>query len=422
MTGHSKNYKNNKDRNNGGRAAGRGPAVSAGAGKKRPVSGRCRYAGRCGGCSMIDIPMEEQLKIRQQIVEDAIGDIIRPEPVIRMKNPDRYRHKVTSVFGLDNAGHPVCGVYRERSRQIVPVKDCLIEDKYADRIIRYIYEMLQPFRLRVFDDVTGRGTLRAVQVRTAYKTDEVLVTLVTAGPMFPGSARIAEALAKEFPRIRTVVQNINERRDAMILGEREKVLLGPGYIEDELCGRRFRISSRSFYQVNPLQAEKLYRISIDMAGLSGKETLLDAYCGTGTIGICAADRCRRVIGVESNPEAVRDAQHNIRLNGLENVEILEDDAGAFLRENAASGSHVDVLLMDPPRAGASEEFLEAVLAMRPEKIVYVSCNPETLGRDLRILTANDAYRAVKAVPVDMFPHTKEVEVVSFLQRMSNTWE
>ena len=376
----------------------------------------CPYSSKCGGCTMIDLPMEQQLLKKKTWVEECIGAFGPVEPVIRMKNPYRYRNKVTSIFGLDRKGHPVCGVYRARSREIVPVKDCLIENKRADEIVQDIYGLLASFKLRVYDPVTGLGVVKAVQIRSAHVTGELLVTIVTAGPVFPSRNNFTKALLKLHPEITSVVQNIKDNDSSMILGTREKVLYGKGYIIDELCGKKFRISSRSFYQVNSVQTEKLYNIAIDAAGLTGKERILDAYCGIGTIGICAADRAKEVLSVELNPDAAQDADANVRLNELSNVTVYAEDAGRFMQEMAEQKAPLDVLFMDPPRSGSTEEFLEAALTLWPGKIVYISCNPETLGRDLEILTKG-GYRMKKAVPVDMFPFVEDVEIIVLLERM-----
>lgn len=403
-----------EDKGKGRKQADRKPASLAHE-KKTEKKSACPYSAKCGGCTMIDVPMEEQLAGKKARVEECVGAFGPVEPVVRTKNPYRYRNKVTSVFGLDRKGHPVCGVYRRGSREIVPVKDCLIENKRADEIVQDIYGLLASFRLRVYDPETGFGTVKAVQIRTAHVTGEILVTIVTAGPVFPSRNNFAKALMKLHPEITSIVQNIKDNDSSMILGTREKVLYGKGFIVDELCGRKFRISSRSFYQVNSLQTEKLYNIAIDAAGLTGRERVLDAYCGIGTIGICAADRAREILSVELNADAAQDADANVRLNGLSNVTVYAEDAGRFMQEMAAQKESADVLFMDPPRSGSTEEFLEAALVMRPSKIVYISCNPETLGRDLKVLT-DGGYRMKKAVPVDMFPFVEDVETVCLLCR------
>ncbi len=396
---------------------------------------------------MINIPYEEQLQRKQVFVEECIGSFGSVETILRMKNPDHYRNKVTSVFaegtgpfpakrrGQNAAGRAeqggssrggrqakrgrgiICGMYEKDSHRVVPVEKCLLEDVRADAVIQSVLSLMPSFRIAPYNEDTGTGLLRYVQVRTARATRQLMVTLVTADPVFPSRNNFVAALRKLHPEITTIVQNINDRTDSMVLGERERVLFGKGYIEDRLCGKTFRISSRSFYQVNALQTEKLYHIAIDYAGLSGKETVLDAYCGIGTIGICASDSAKEVIGIELNREAVRDAAVNSAQNadGRSKVVICQGDAAELAEEFAGEGRQVDVLFMDPPRAGSTERFMEAACRLSPKKIVYISCNPETLGRDLAFFTAH-GYRMKKAQPVDMFPATPGVETVVLLSR------
>ena len=378
---------------------------------------RCPVSKKCGGCTMIDVPYAEQVERKQQLVEELIGNFGRVDPIIRMKNPDHYRNKVTSVFAPDKKGKPVCGIYKAGTHDVVPVKACLLEDLRADRIIQTVFALMESFKIRVYDEDRKTGFLRYVQVRTARSTRQVMVTLVTAESAFPVGKKFVNALLKRHPEITTVVQNINDKQTTMVLGDREKVLFGPGYIEDVLCKKRFRISSRSFYQVNSIQTEKLYNIALDYAGFSGKERILDAYCGIGTIGIIASDRCKEVLSVELNPEAVKDAKVNAKLNEAKNVEVFRNDAGRFMRDMAAKKEKLDILFMDPPRSGASEEFLMAALELKPAKVVYVSCEPTTLARDLAILTEG-GYEMKKAVPVDMFPYVEGVETVCLLSKLS----
>ena len=383
---------------------------------KRPANrSRCPVSGKCGGCTMIDVPYEEQLQKKQQLVEDLIGSFGRVDPIIRMKNPDHYRNKVTSVFAPDKKGRPVCGIYKAGTHEVVPVKSCMLEDLQADRIVQTIFALMESFKIRVYDEDRQTGLFRYVQIRTARSTKQVMVTIVTGQSVFSSAKNFVNALLKRHPEITTVVQNINDKQTTMVLGDREKVLFGPGYIEDVLCKKRFRISSRSFYQVNSLLTEKLYNIALDYAGFSGKERILDAYCGIGTIGIIAADRCREVLSVELNPDAVKDAIENAKLNGAKNVEVYRNDAGRFMRDMAAKKEKLDILFMDPPRSGASEEFLMSALELGPARIVYVSCEPTTLARDLAVLTEG-GYVMKKAVPVDMFPYTEGVETVVLLSR------
>ena len=367
---------------------------------------------------MIDMPYDEQIRGKMEVLEDLIGDYVVPEPFIRMKAPDHYRHKVTSVFAPDRRGKPVCGIYRTGTHEVIPVKACLIEHIQADRIIQTIYSMLPSFRIHVYDEDMDMGLLRYVQVRAARVTKEIMVTLVLTDPVLPSRNTFVRELTRKHPEITTIVINVNDRNTTMVLAGKETVIYGKGYIEDELCGRRFRISSRSFYQVNPLMTEKLYNIAIDCAALSGKETVLDTYCGIGTIGIIAASKARRVVGIELNADAVRDAQYNIKMNKLENVEILQGDATEFMvemsrRMEEPGQEKVDVIFMDPPRSGSTEEFMKAACRLSPKKIVYISCSPWSLQRDLAFFAEN-GYRAAKAVPVDMFPYTGGIETVVLL--------
>ena len=358
----------------------------------------------------MNLSYEEQLAAKKKVVRELMEKHCKVKPIIGMDDPWHYRHKVQAVFGLDRKKQQISGVYEEKTHRILPVESCLIEDQKADAIINTVRGLLKSFKIKVYDEDTGYGLLRYVLVRKARYTEEIMVVLVTASPVFPSKRNFVDALRKVHPEITTVVQNINDRTDSMVLGSRFQVLYGKGYIVDRLCSCSFKISPGSFYQVNPEQAQKLYEKAIELAELSGKETVVDAYCGTGTIGIIAASKAGKVIGVESNGDAVRDAVGNAKANNVKNIRFYRDDAGRFLQGCAADGIGVDVLLMDPPRAGSSEEFLNAAAMIRPKKIVYVSCNPATLERDAAILEKN-GYRAKEGWPVDMFPWSGAVEAV-----------
>ena len=289
----------------------------------------------------------------------------------------------------------------------------MIEDRRADRIIQTIVAMLPAYKLRIYNEYTHRGFLRHILIRTGHVTGQIMVVLVATSLEFPGKKAFVQELIQRHPEITTVVLNCNQRETSMVLGTKEITLYGEGYMEDELCGKRFRISPQSFYQVNAKQCEVLYRTAIDAAQLTGAETLLDAYCGTGTIGLCASDGCKQLIGVELNADAIRDAKENARRNGVENARFLCDDAGRFMQKLAKEGNAPDVVMMDPPRAGSDQKFLQSLLMLKPKRVVYVSCNPETLARDLRVLV-DGGYQAEWATPVDMFPGTEHVETVVLL--------
>ncbi|MDO4491275.1 MAG: 23S rRNA (uracil(1939)-C(5))-methyltransferase RlmD [Lachnospiraceae bacterium] len=382
--------------------------------KKAVAKGPCPVHHRCGGCQYLGMTNGEQLKKKERTVKELLKDICPVEPVIGMEEPWRYRNKVHGAFAYVK-GKAVSGMYEESTHRVVPVERCLIEDEKADAIICTVRDLLKSFRVRVYDEDTGFGLLRRVLVRRGFATGQILVVLVCASPVFPSKNNFVKALRKEHPEITSVVLNVNDKYTSMILGERNITLYGKGYIEDVLCGKTFRISPSSFYQINPVQTEKLYRKAIELAKLTGKERIIDAYCGIGTIGQIASDYCGEVIGVELNKEAVADARINAKINGVKNATYIAADAGAFMVQMAEKGEKVDVLFMDPPRAGSDLPFIESAVKLQPEKIVYISCNPETLARDLKIFKKK-GYKPEKATPVDLFPWTAHVEVVCVLHR------
>lgn len=338
---------------------------------------RCPVSEKCGGCQWIDKDYQEQLAAKQTMVRKLLEPFCRVESIIGMEEPAHYRNKVHAVFGEDRKHNPISGIYEERSHKIVPVDSCLIENQRADAIIVSVRGLLKSFRIRPYNEDTGYGLLRHVLIRTGHISGQIMVVLVLSSPVMPSKNNFVKALLKIHPEISTIIINVNDKNTSMVLGDREQVIYGKGYIEDELCGKTFRISSGSFYQVNPVQTEKLYKKALEFAGLTGKETVLDAYCGTGTIGMIASEQAGNVIGVELNGAAVRDARSNAKRNGVENIQFYQNDAGKFLVEMAEQRVRLDVLFMDPPRSGGSEEFLTAVGLIHPERVVYISCNPET---------------------------------------------
>ena len=376
---------------------------------------KCPIYRECGGCQYLHLTYDQQLKEKQKRMEELLGGVCPVRPIIGMEEPYHYRNKVHAVFGLDRKNNPISGIYKEGTHRIFPVDSCLIEDQKADEIIVTIRSMLRSFKIRVFDEDTGYGLLRHVLIRRGFTTGEILVVLVTASPVFPSKNNFVKALREKHPEITTIVQNINGRSTSMVLGDKEHVLYGKGYIEDELCGLRFRISSRSFYQINSVQTEKLYGKAMELAELTGKETVLDAYCGIGTIGLIASKHAGKVIGVELNQDAVRDAVQNAKKNGITNAQFFCNDAGRFMSHMAARGESADVVFMDPPRSGSTEEFIDSVALMQPKWVVYISCGPDTLARDLRMF-AKHGYKAKEAWPVDLFGWTEHVETVVLLSK------
>lgn len=398
--------------------------AKSGAKKKTQVQGKssvkskdgsCPYAKKCGGCDYQGVPYEKQLKEKQALVEKCVGEFCKVRPIIGMENPYHYRNKVHAVFDIAKGGTIISGVYKAGTHDVVNIDACQIEDEISGAIIRDIRGLLRSFKIKTYDEDTGYGLLRHVLVRRGFHSGEVMVVLVLGSPILPSKNNFVKALRKLHPEITTVVLNVNDKKTSMVLGEKESVIYGKGYIEDTLCGCTFRISAKSFYQVNPVQTERLYNKAIEYAQLTGKEKVVDAYCGIGTIGIIASSKAKEVISVELNKDAVRDAITNAKRNQIKNVQFYNADAGKFMVEMSEDGAEVDVVLMDPPRAGSDEAFLSSVVKLAPKRVVYVSCNPETLARDLKYLTKH-GYRAQECTPVDMFPWTKHVETVVLLSQ------
>ena len=374
----------------------------------------CKSVKACGGCRYGKETYAGQLAKKQELVEANLKPYCKTEKIIGMEEPFYYRNKVHAVFSYQK-GKVISGTYKEGTHEVVPVESCRIEDQKADAIVATIRSLLKSFKIKTYDEDTGYGLFRHALIRVGKATGQIMVVLVLGSPILPSKNNFVKALRKEHPEITTVVLNVNDKKTSMVLGEKETVLCGKGYIEDVLCGVRFRISSKSFYQVNHAQTEILYQKAIEFAGLTGKERLVDAYCGIGTIGLIAAKNAKEVVSVESNRDAVKDAVNNAKANGIKNIRFYQNDAGKFMVQMAENGAGADVVMMDPPRSGSDETFLSALVKLAPKKVVYVSCNPVTLARDLKYLTKR-GYSVKKAQPVDMFPWTEHVETVVLLSQ------
>ncbi len=327
-----------------------------------------------------------------------------------MKDPFHYRNKSVGTFAEVDKGRFISGMYKRNSHELVSIDRCLIQDERADAIVETIRSLMKSFKMTAYDEMTGRGFLRHVLIRIGHKSNEVMVVMVTTTPIFPGKKNFIRVLKERHPEITTLVMNINDKDTTMVLGRRDIELYGKGYIQDELCGLTFRISPQSFYQINPVQTEVLYEKAIEMAELTGKETVLDAYSGVGTISLIAAGKSEQVIGVELNKDAVRDAIGNSKGNRIKNARFYAGDAGDFMVGMAQHGEPLDVVFMDPPRSGSTKEFIKSIGISGPKKIVYVSCGPESLARDLRWLE-KEGYKVEVIQPVDMFPWTNHCETV-----------
>ena len=380
------------------------------------AAGRCPLEKRgCGGCPMLSLPYGEQLRAKQARLEALLGEFGPVAPILGMEHPWHYRNKVISSFAWGPGKALVSGIYAQGTHRVVPVESCLLHQEALDRAVAAVRQAAREFRYQPFDENRRTGLIRHVLCRHSLTTGEVLAVLVTASPVLPGARAFAARVKELCPAIATLAQNINPRPGSAVLGEREKILYGRGYIEDTLCGVRFRISPSSFYQINPVQTQVLYSAAIAAAKLTGKERVLDAYCGVGTIGLSAAAHAGSVVGVELNRSAAACAGENAKANNIRNARFRCGDAAAFLDGMAARGEKLDVVFLDPPRAGSSPVFLDALCRVSPARAVYISCNPETQRRDLEYLAAR-GWRAESIQGVDMFPHTEHIETVALLTR------
>lgn len=374
----------------------------------------CPHQKLCGGCQMLALPYPEQLVRKQAQMQRLFGKLCPVRPILGMDDPAHYRCKVQAAVGTLN-GRTVTGLYQPSSHRLVPVEHCWLEDERAAAVFATARQLMDKLRLPAYNDVTHTGLVRHLLVRVGKYTGEVMLVVVTGSAVFPARAQFVAGMRAAHPELTTIVQSVNGRRTSMVLGDRFRTLYGPGYIRDRLCGCEFLISPASFYQVNPVQTQRLYTAALEMAGLTGTETVIDAYCGTGTIGIIAAKKAGQVLGVELNRSAVQDAQKNARLNHVKNIRFVCDDAGRFMTRMAAEGQRADLVLMDPPRQGSSPEFLRALQKLKPKTVVYISCGPDTQRRDAEWLCAH-GWRAVQAQPVDLFPFTDHCENILLFTR------
>lgn len=369
------------------------------------------YEKKCGGCPLLALPYREQLAKKQARLQELLGGFAPVKAVQGMAEPLHYRNKAIASFATQR-GKLVCGLYAEGTHRVLPGADCLLQEEILNKTLAAVLDAARACRWTAYDEDRGTGLLRHTVLRSS-GDGKVLVTLVTPGPDLPGSKNFCTALRKKAPWVVSIVQNINPTRSSAVLGSREKTLYGPGFVLDTLCGTQFAISSRSFYQVNRTQTEVLYKKALELAKLTGRETVIDAYCGIGTIGLCAAPLAKQVIGVERNPAAVKDAAANARRNKIANARFVCADATEWMAAAAGEGLRPDVVFLDPPRAGSTPECITAVNKMKPRRVVYVSCDPETLARDVAAFTRL-GWRAAKFCPVDLFPQTKHVETVVLL--------
>ena len=380
------------------------------------IQPRCGVCTACGGCQFQQLNYPAQLEYKTNKVIDAfrrhkvLYDNILS--CVGMDNPYNYRNKIQVPIARDPHGHIVTGFYRSGTHKIIPIDECHIEDKRASHIVNEFKRLIKDFRLEPYNEDNRSGIFRHILIRTSYHYDEIMVTLVTNVFEFKGKNNFIKEFVKRCPNIKTIVQNINPRDTNVILGEKEKILYGNGVIKDSILGVDFLISSKSFFQVNPIQVEKLYSLAIDNSEITKDEDVFDAYCGIGTISLIASKKAKSVIGVEIVKEAIKDAKNNAKINNINNATFICDDASNVLTEYANEHRHFDCVFIDPPRKGVDERFINALKTVKPKKVVYISCEPETLARDLSLL--QDEYEIKYVQPVDMFPFTFHVETVCAL--------
>lgn len=377
----------------------------------------CNTYNRCGGCAMRHMNYETTLEIKKNSVKStlkkALGREVQISEVISMESPYNYRNKLQYPVGISEDGNPTMGVFAERSHKIISTRECKIQDKLSEKIANDIFEFIYKNNISVYNEKTCKGSIRHIVIRVGKKTNEVMVILVTNTEKIEKITDLVNKITSKYSEIKTVVKNVNGKNTNVILGNKNEILYGNGYIYDYLGEYKFKISPMSFYQVNPVQTEKLYSKAIEYAKLSGEETVFDLYCGIGTIGIFASKNIKKLYGIETIPEAIEDAKENAKLNNVENAEFfvgdVEEKLPKFIKE---SNIKPDVVFVDPPRKGCEKTALETLLKIMPDKIVYISCNPATLGRDLKIL--EEKYELKDVAICDMFPFTHHVETVTLL--------
>ena len=383
---------------------------------KDRIQPRCPVCTSCGGCQFQQLNYHAQLAFKKNKVKNAFLRTAKMDvevnDVIGMEDPYFYRNKIQMPVGKDRFGKIVTGFYKANSHDIVPIEKCYIEDERSAPILKTIRELMKEIRIEPYDEDKRTGVIRHILIRASFYKKQIMVVIVTNVNSFPGQRNFVNALTSKHPEITTIVQNINKRDTNVILGNYENILYGKGFIEDSLLGINYQISSKSFYQINPNQTEKLYTTAIKAANLSKEDIVFDAYTGIGTIAILAAKHAKHVIGVEIVNQAIRDAIRNAKHNGVNNIEFHANDVSDYMDLMAHNKQSIDVLFMDPPRKGADERFLKSVLTLKPKKIIYISCEPETLARDIKLLSAK--YNIESIQPVDMFPQTHHVETVVLL--------
>ena len=383
----------------------------------------CATYKRCGGCDLRHIKYEQTLKMKQNAVQALVNKTLKNKIEVKetlgMENPFFYRNKAQYPVGVNKDRKPIIGVFANRTHEVIPIKNCLIQNPKSEAIAKFILEFIKEKNISIYNEKTGRGFFRHIVIKVGIKTNEIMCIFVINGKKFPYEDELVEKLKQNYPEIKTIVKNINMKNTNVILGQENINLYGNGYIEDVLGEYKFKISPLSFYQVNPKQAEKLYNLGIEMAKVSKEDTVFDLYCGIGTISLFIAKYAKKVYGVEIVEQAIKDAKQNAKINNIENVQFIAGDTKIVLEDLIyKKGIIADIVIFDPPRKGLDNNSINNILKIKPKKIVYISCNPATLIRDLALF--EKLYEVKTIIPVDMFPFTKHVECVSVLELKEST--
>jgi len=378
----------------------------------------CETYKRCGGCNMRHIEYEETLIMKrnsvQALVNKTLKNKIQVKNTIGMENPLHYRNKAQYPIGMNKENKPVIGVFARRSHEIIPINNCLIQKPISEQIAKFILEYITKNNISVYDEKSGKGIFRHLVIKVGVKTNEIMCILVINAHSFKNENKLVEELVKKFPNIKTIVKNINTKNTNVIMGKENIVLYGDGYIKDILGDYTFKISPQSFYQVNPLQAEKLYNLGVEAAKITKNDIVFDLYCGIGTISLFMAKYAKKVYGVEIVEQAIKDAKENAKNNNIENTEFIAGDTEIVLDDLINNKKIIpDVVMVDPPRKGLDNRTIENINKIKPNRVIYISCNPATLIRDLAKFEENYEIKSIQ--PVDMFPFTSNVECVAVLQ-------
>ena len=388
--------------------------------KKSPnrVETDCTTYKRCGGCDLRHIKYEETLKMKQNAVQSLVSKTLKTKIEVQntlgMEKPYNYRNKAQYPVGMDKEGKPVIGVFANRTHEIIPIKECLIQNKKSQELAKFILNFIIENKISIYDEKTLKGLIRHIVTKIGIRTNEIMCIIVINGKTIPKEKELVSKITEKFPEVKTIVKNINMKNTNVIMGKENINLYGDGYIKDKLGEYTFKISPHSFYQVNPIQAEKLYNLAVESAKISKNDTVFDLYCGIGTISLFIAKYAKKVIGIEIVEEAVADAKENAKINGVENAEFIAGDVEVILDKLInADGIIPDIIMVDPPRKGLDNKSIENILKIAPKKVIYISCNPATLVRDLSKL--EEKYEIDMIKPVDLFPFSKHCEVLTTLE-------